>query len=32
MTVRASYKTGDATYSLYGVPGKKPGEKGQVFV
>jgi len=27
-TVRASYKSGDSFYNLYGVPGQKPGDKG----
>ena len=27
-TVRASYKSGRASYSLFGVPSQKPGEKG----
>ena len=31
-TVRASYKSGRASYSLFGVPSQKPGEKGQVYV
>lgn len=31
-TVRASYRSGRASYNLYGVPAKKPGEKSQVFV
>ena len=31
-TVRASYKTGDSFYNLYGIPGRKPGDRGQVFI
>ena len=31
-TVRASYKSGENFYNLYGVPGQKPGDKGQVFI
>jgi hypothetical protein len=31
-TVRASYKSGRGSYNLYGVPGSKPGDKGQVFI
>ena len=31
-TVRASYKSGASLYNLYGVPGQKPGDKGQVFI
>lgn len=30
--MRASYRSGRASYNLYGVPAKKPGEKSQVFV
>lgn len=31
-TVRASYKSGRGSYSLYGVAGQRPGDKGQIFV
>ena len=31
-TVRASYRAGRDSYSLYGVPGNKPGDKGKVFI